>query len=105
MREITAQEYKAQIDAGEDIQLIDVREQYEIEIASIGGEHIPLGELIDSVDKISKDKKVIVYCRSGMRAAAAVEILCKDYKLNNVYNLAGGILAYSEEVDSTIPQY
>ncbi|MCH8330061.1 MAG: rhodanese-like domain-containing protein [Bacteroidetes bacterium] len=104
MKEITVQELKAKSDENQDFQLIDVREPYEYEIVHMGGELIPLGELIDSIDKIKKDKDCIFYCRSGARSAQAVAYL-NQQGYDNVYNLRGGILAYATEVDTSMPTY
>lgn len=91
-------------DSGEAHQLIDVREAYEVEIANIGGEHIPMGSVMTSLDKISKDQKVVVHCRSGARSAAIVQNLEKN-GYTNVYNLKGGILAWAREIDQDMPTY
>lgn len=105
MQEITPVELKQLTDNREDFQLIDVREPYEYDIANLGGELIPLGAILSSVDKISKDKKVIIYCRSGSRSATAISYLEKNHGFTNLFNLKGGILAYSKDVDSSIPTY
>jgi sulfur-carrier protein adenylyltransferase/sulfurtransferase len=105
MQEITVQELKAMQDAGEDFQLIDVREPYEFEIANLGGELIPLSEIADDEDRISKDKKVVVHCRSGKRSATAIMELERRFGFDNLYNLKGGILAWSDEIDPSIPKY
>lgn len=91
-------------DSGEAHQLIDVREAYEVEIANIGGEHIPMGSVLNNLDKISKDQKVVVHCRSGARSAAIVQNLEKN-GYTNVYNLKGGILAWAREIDQDMPTY
>lgn len=91
-------------DSGEAHQLIDVRETYEIEIANIGGESIPMNAVMSNLDKIAKDKKVIVHCRSGARSAAIVQNLEKN-GFTNVYNLKGGILAWAREIDTNLPSY
>lgn len=91
-------------DSGEAHQLIDVREAYEVEIANIGGEHIPMGSVMANLDKISKEQKVIVHCRSGARSAAIVQNLEKN-GYTNVYNLKGGILAWAREIDPDMPTY
>ncbi len=105
MKEVTVQELKSMLDNKEDIQLIDVREQHEIEVASINGEHIPLGEVVNRRNEISKDKKVIIHCRSGARSGNAVAGLEGNFGFTNLYNLKGGILAWSAEIDSDVPQY
>lgn len=103
--EVTVQEYKSWLDSGEDVQLIDVREPHEVEIAEMGGELIPLDSVLDNADKISRDKKVVVHCRSGKRSADAIKELREKFGFDNLYNLKGGILAWSEEIDESIPQY
>jgi len=101
MKEITAHELKAKIDAKEDFQLIDVREPHEHEMANINGELIPVGTILSEVDRISKDKDVVFYCRSGSRSGAVIRELEKQ-GFTNLYNLKGGILAYAKEVDPTL---
>ncbi|MEX0770655.1 MAG: molybdopterin-synthase adenylyltransferase MoeB [Balneolaceae bacterium] len=103
--EVTVQEYKSMLERGEDVQLIDVREPHEYEIAQIGGELIPLNTIHDHIDEISRDKKVVVHCRSGQRSAKAIRQLRDAHGFNNLYNLKGGILAWSEQIDESVPQY
>jgi sulfur-carrier protein adenylyltransferase/sulfurtransferase len=105
MKEITVQELKAMQDKKEDFQLIDVREEYEYDICQIGGELIPMGEVAENLDKISKTKKVIVHCRSGKRSASVVQMLEQQYGYTNLYNLKGGILAWADEVDDSLAKY
>ena len=104
MKEVTVTELKEMKDQNQDFQLIDVREKHEVEIAEIGGEHIPMGEVMNNLNKISKDKKVVVHCRSGARSGSIVQALeSKGY--TNVYNLKGGILAWAREIDDSVPTY
>jgi len=105
MKEITVQELKSKMDSQEDFQLIDIRESYEVDICEIGGEIIPMGEIIGATDKISKDKPVIIHCRSGKRSAAIVMHLENALGLNNLFNLKGGILAWADEVDPSLTKY
>ena len=105
MKEITVQELKKMRDGKEDFQLIDVREMHEVEIAEIGGMHIPMGEVMDNLDKIPKDKRVIVHCRSGARSGAIVQALESQHGFTNLYNLKGGILAYANEIDQNLTKY
>ena len=105
MKEITVQELKLKIDNKEDFQLIDVREEHEYEICNLNGELIPMGTVMDHVDSISKDKPVIVHCKSGRRSAAIVMELEKRFGYTNLYNLKGGILAYANEVDTSLTVY
>lgn len=105
MKSITVTELKALKDQGADFQLIDVRETYEHDICDIGGELIPMNEVPNSVDKISKDKQVIVHCRSGKRSGNVINFLEDNYGFTNLYNLEGGILAWAGEIDPTMEQY
>lgn len=104
MKEVTVSQLKQMMDSKEDFQLIDVREPHEADIAQIGGELIPMGEVMANLDKISKDKKVIVHCKAGGRSAAIVNAL-QSQGYTEVYNLKGGILAWSSEIDPSVPKY
>ncbi|MCB9170140.1 MAG: rhodanese-like domain-containing protein [Flavobacteriales bacterium] len=99
MKEIDVHELKRMRDAGEPHQLIDVREPYEAEEMSMGGELIPMGEVLDALDRIRRDVPVVVHCRSGNRSRAVVEALSERHGLNNVINLKGGITAWANEVE------
>jgi len=105
MKEITVQELKSMLDAGTDFQLIDVREPHEYQICNLGGELIPQGDLPRQVERISKDKQVILQCRSGARSGNMVVWLEKNYGFTNLYNLKGGILAWAREIDPSVPTY
>ncbi len=98
MKEVSVQELKQLIDEKKDFQLIDVREEYEFDEANIKGELIPMGEVMDNLEKISKDKQVVVHCRSGKRSATVISALESQHGYTNLYNLNGGILAYIEEI-------
>ncbi|MBP6511616.1 MAG: rhodanese-like domain-containing protein [Bacteroidia bacterium] len=102
MKEKTVSELKQMRDEGVDFQLIDVREEHEFDMCNIEGELIPLGNLLTDIDKIRKDVPVIVHCRSGSRSAAAINELEKRFGYENLYNLKGGIMAYSKEIDPNI---
>ncbi len=104
MKEITVQELKNKMDSNETFQLIDVREPYEVDICTIGGESIPMGDIMANIDRVSKEIPVVVHCRSGKRSAAVISAL-EMHGYDNLYNLRGGILAYAEEVDSSLEQY
>ncbi|MBB6459858.1 rhodanese-like domain-containing protein [Flammeovirga kamogawensis] len=95
MKSITVEELKDLQDSGADFQLIDVREDYEFDEANLGGVLIPLATVIDEAEeKISKDKRVIIHCRSGKRSANAIAALEGMKGYTNLENLEGGILAY-----------
>jgi adenylyltransferase/sulfurtransferase len=105
MKEVTVQELKELIDSGADFQLIDVREPHEFDICNLEGDLIPQADVPHSVDRISKDKKVVVHCRSGARSGNMVQWLEKNHGFTNLYNLKGGILAWAKEIDPTLPTY
>tara|TARA_B110000438_G_C15789136_1_gene639825 strand:+ start:1028 stop:1318 length:291 start_codon:yes stop_codon:yes gene_type:complete len=77
-----------------DIQIIDVREEYEHDNGCIGSINIPMGKVLDSIHKIDKTKKVVIYCQTGKRASAVVYMLRNKYSLKNILNLTGGYEAY-----------
>lgn len=105
MKEITAQDLKSKMDDKSDFQLIDVREDNEREFTNIGGDHIAMGTIVNNMDKISKDKDVVIYCRSGSRSGQVVNFLEMNHGFDNLYNLQGGILAYADQVDDSIKKY
>ncbi len=105
MKEVTVQELKELKDKGADFQLIDVREPHEVDICEIGGELIPLGDIPHNVDKISRDKQVIIHCRSGARSGNMVKWLETNHGFTNLYNLKGGILAWAKEIDTSMATY
>ena len=108
MKEISVTELKALKDQGADFQLIDVREEYEYDIANLanlGAELIPLATVPVNAERIAKGKQVIIHCRSGARSANAVRLLESQFGFDNLYNLKGGILAYADEVDTSLAKY
>ncbi len=105
MKEVTVQELKALKDSGADFQLIDVREPHEFDICNLDGELIPQGEIPSSVERISKDKQVVIHCRSGARSGNMVQWLEKNHGFTNLYNLKGGVLAWAKEIDTSMPTY
>jgi len=102
MKEITVSELKVWQDAGKDFQFIDVREPYEYETANLGAVLVPLAEILEYVSQITKEKPVIIHCRSGARSARAVQMLEAAFGFENLYNLKGGILAYAAEIDPAL---
>lgn len=105
VKEISVHELQQLLENNEPFQLIDVREPHEYQIANIGGELIPLGQVLQSSDKIPRDKKVVIHCHSGGRSERAVQLLQEQFGFNNLYNLKGGILAYAREIDSSLQTY
>jgi rhodanese-related sulfurtransferase len=105
MKSITVHELKQMIDSKEDFQLIDVREPFENEICTLNALLIPMGEVTARFGEISKDKKVVVHCRSGARSANAIGFLEQQHNYTNLYNLTGGILAWAAEIDPEMDTY
>jgi len=102
---ISARELKRRLDAREPLQLIDVREIFEHEIARIdGAKLIPLMELAERTDELQRGLPIVIHCHSGQRSAQAVRLL-RHLGFPNVYNLEGGIDAWSDEVDPSVPKY
>ena len=102
---ISPHELKQRMDAGERFELIDVREPFEYEIAQIdGAKLIPLGEIAERLDELEREQPIIVHCHSGMRSAQAVRLL-QQRGFAKVYNLEGGIDAWSDQVDPNVPKY
>lgn len=104
--QITVETLKKKMDAKEDIFVLDVREPHEVPIASIGAPLIPVGELEKRVGELAayKNSEVIIHCRSGARSQKAALVL-KQAGFTNVSNLSGGILAWSDKVDPSMPKY
>jgi adenylyltransferase/sulfurtransferase len=102
---ISVQELKAKMDAREAFGLVDVREPFEFEIARIdGAKLIPLGEIPERADELDRQQMLVVHCHSGHRSAQAVRLL-KQRGFANVYNLEGGIDAWSDFIDPAVPKY
>ena len=102
---MSAHELKRKKDAREAFELIDVREPFEYEIARIDGSKlIPLGEIAERADELQREQTIVVHCHSGSRSAEAVRLL-QQRGFINVYNLEGGIDAWSNEIDPSVPKY
>ena len=102
--QLSAKDLKRRMDAGENLFILDVREPFEYKIANIGGKLIPQNEVPQRLAEIDRDREIIVQCKSGGRSQRIAEFL-KQSGFPNVANLAGGILAWSDEVDPTVPKY
>ena len=106
MSEITATELKQRLDRGDDIQIIDVREADEVAIAKLpDSAHIPLGQVVNRMGEIDSNRETVVHCKMGGRSAKAIEALKRSGFSGNLTNLKGGITAWSNEVDPTVPKY
>ncbi len=105
MEEITARELKAKIDQGDAFTLLDVREPYEYEIARIpGATLIPLGSVAQRISELNPDDEIVLQCKGGVRSAQALGIL-QQAGFTKLKNLKGGILAWSADVDPSVPKY
>ena len=102
--EITAREVKARQDHGEDLFILDVREPHEYQICNLKGKLIPLGELPRRVHELDSSREMVVHCRSGKRSAEAIQFLQKA-GFKKLWNLKGGVLAWADEVDPSMPKY
>src|SRR5277367_463154 len=102
--EITPRELKARLDHGDDLFILDVREPHEYQICNIKGHLIPLGELPRRVHELDSSREIVAHCRSGKRSAEAVDFLRKA-GFKKILNLTGGILAWSDQVDPSVPKY
>jgi adenylyltransferase/sulfurtransferase len=102
--EITPKELKARLDRGDDLYILDVREPHEYKICNLGGHLIPLGELSRRAAELDSSREIVAHCRSGKRSADAVDFLRKA-GFKKIWNLKGGILAWSDEVDPSVPKY
>ncbi len=96
--DITVEELKKKLDNEDDFVFIDVREPHEYEEFNLGGQLIPLGDLMNAIPNLNEnqDKEVVVYCRSGQRSAMAQQLL-QTAGFSNVRNLEGGVLAWQEK--------
>ena len=107
LSEITAAALKGRLDAGEEVAILDVREPHELDICKLDYTfHIPLGQLPARASELSahKQKDLVVYCRSGKRSERACQFL-RENGFANVANLKGGILAWANEIDPSMPRY
>ena len=102
--EITPTEFVERRSRGESLTLLDVREEWELGVASVPDVvHIPMGEVADRLGELDRGREVVVLCRSGRRSLQVANVLQQNGF--QAVNLAGGILAWSRELDATIPTY
>lgn len=99
MKTISPITLKAQLDAEEDLFLLDIRENYERELSFIPSSHIPMAEVCSQLEDLPRDITVVLICKSGRRAAALANLLTRDFNLTNIYVLEGGLGAWKESVD------
>ena len=106
INEITPQEFVDRRAAGSDLQLVDVREDWEIQLAPVPSAlvHIPMGQIPDRVGELDPAKDTFVICRSGGRSLEVARFL-SAHGFASVFNVTGGILKWSRDLDPKIPQY
>lgn len=103
--EVTARELKDRLDAGEPLLVIDVRETWELEIASLPGVvHVPMGLVADRLGEFDPERETVVMCRSGGRSMQVAQYLARN-GFRSVLNLSGGILGWSRDVDPSVATY
>ena len=104
--EITVKELSDRLASGEDVFLLDVREPYERDIVDIGGTLIPMRALPDRLAELEPHRKdqVVVYCRSGARSGRVVQWL-RSVGFDDAVNLKGGVMAWREQIDPSLPTY
>jgi adenylyltransferase/sulfurtransferase len=106
MEEITATQLKERLDNGDDIQIIDVREDSEVAIARIpNSTHIPLAQVLTRMNEIDPNRETVVHCKMGGRSARAIDALQRSGFTGKLINLRGGIIGWSNEVDPSVPKY
>jgi len=104
--QITAKELKQRIDNGDDIQIVDVREAHELALAKLPNTiHIPVGQIVNRMSEIDPTKETIVHCKMGGRSAMAIAALKQAGFTGSLTNLSGGITAWSNDVDPSVPKY
>jgi rhodanese-related sulfurtransferase len=103
--EMTVKQLKARMDRKDKFTLVDVREPSEYEIAQIPGARLdPLGDVAVRANELDTADDIVVHCRSGVRSAKAIQVL-KQLGFKKLTNVKGGILAWSDEIDPSVPKY
>ena len=102
--DIQVEELKKRLDRGDDLFILDVREPHEYQICNLGGYLIPVGDLPMRVNELDSSREIVAHCRSGGRSAKAVNFL-RQAGFKKVHNLAGGVLAWADRIDPSMPKY
>src|SRR3982751_3132071 len=106
MEEITSTELKQRLDNGDDIQIVDVREDSELAICRLPNSiHIPLAQVLNRMNEIDPNRETVVHCKMGGRSALAIDAMQRSGFTGQLSNLKGGIIAWSNEVDPTVAKY
>jgi rhodanese-related sulfurtransferase len=106
IKEMSPQEFLERRAAGAEMTLLDVREDWETTLAPVPSAlvHIPMGQIADRLSELDPQKETVVICRSGGRSMEIARFLAAQ-GFSSVFNLAGGILRWSRDIDPQIPQY
>jgi rhodanese-related sulfurtransferase len=106
VKELSPREFLDRRNGGADLTLLDVREDWEIAVSAVPSStvHIPMGAIAGRLGELDPARETVVICRSGGRSAQVAQFLDRQ-GFSSVYNLTGGILAWSRDIDPTIPQY
>lgn len=105
IKEMSPREFVARADEGDPPVLLDVREDWELGLAKLDqAMHIPMGSVPERLGELQRDREIVVMCRSGGRSAQVAHYL-QQQGFERVWNLAGGIIAWSEQVDPSITPY
>lgn len=102
--DMSVEEFKRRLDSGENLFVLDVREPHEFQICNLGGYLIPLNDLPKRVHELDSSREIVVHCKMGGRSAKAADFL-RQSGFSKVHNLAGGINAWADRIDSTVPKY
>lgn len=103
--DISVEELHKRIENGEEIELLDIRTNQERDLAHIGGYHLPMSQLQERWSELDKEKPLVVYCHHGIRSQAVCEALSEQAGFKNLYNLVGGIAAWSQRIDPKVNTY
>src|SRR5574338_504475 len=106
MEAITPTELKQRLDNGDDLQIVDVRENNEVAIGRLPNSiHIPLAQILARMNEIDPNRETVVHCKMGGRSARAIDVLQRSGFQGKLMNLKGGIIGWSNDVDPTVPKY
>ena len=105
MEFITAVGLKEKLNNNESVSIIDIREQYELDICKIDAVHIPVADVQERINELPLDIPVVILCRSGKRASALGNLLIAEHEMKNIFVLEGGILAWIKDVDNKLEAY
>ena len=105
MQYITPVDLKSKLEAKEKVAVIDIRDEYELEICKMCAIHLPMSELTARVDELDANAFNVVVCKSGKRAEAAANLLSQEHNFNNIYVLEGGMLSWIENIEPHLETY